>query len=739
MITAITTISLPASLSVPSTANCSSRTEHEIMSECNINRPHYTYTDGIQSSVYAIDSEAINPTSTILLAISFTLCIYLYRKARQIIEDFLANQTRTEVVPGFPSCPGAHWLVGHVMVLRGADPEAEVVRSKTKNWKRRTGSNCSSKQEEDGTVNINNGKATSKTRTSFVRGYKRVFCDYANPETGMSSFWVFNIPMISVLKGRDAKKIMRSSSYRRQTWLLNKHTQQFLGTSNLLSLMNKEWRYYRNAVHKSFTIGIVKQSRPYVYQIGNTLVDSLIRMKTKQQQEQKSLADDGSTSDDECGNSTINRPLPIGTAAATGIGSSDYGNIVKVLPLMKMATIDVFGLVALRSNGVDFGCTRNLELSPIASAFDDLTTEFTYRLKRPWNPMSFLYNIPTQANRDYQQKRNTIRTFISKQIAQTRLRIAKNKENGSGGDPPDYDVHYDLLTNLVTAADAEEVKARMAGDKNFNNKALGDIFMTLLFGGYDTTSIALTYALYLLAKNPSKRSKCRAEVDAVLGNYDKDGEMMLPPGPEEMPYTKAIMLESLRLFPSVPATTRTMEKTTTVGGDVNKDTDTSKIITLSKGQTVMLPIWSIHRSELNYPRPNDMIPERWVRRKRLKVVNTNNENNTKKKNSRYDSSTSLWEERPEDDNSNEKGESKDDEAIPPANREAFCSFAAGARNCVGKHLAIEESVILLACFVRKLSFELISEDYEVTPSIYAVVQQPNDDLPMRVRPRKFPG
>ena len=77
----------------------------------------------------------------------------------------------------------------------------------------------------------------------------------------------------------------------------------------------------------------------------------------------------------------------------------------------------------------------------------------------------------------------------------------------------------------------------------------------------------------------------------------------------------------------------------------------------------------------------------------------------------------------------------DDDFIPPANRDAFCVFAAGARNCVGKNLAIEESVILLACLVRKLSFELVSDTYEVSPSIHAVVQQPDDDLPMIVRPR----
>eukprot|EP00536_Pseudo-nitzschia_multiseries_P004381 jgi/Psemu1/237575/estExt_Genewise1.C_720096 len=208
--------------------------------------------------------------------------------------------------------------------------------------------------------------------------------------------------------------------------------------------------------------------------------------------------------------------------------------------------------------------------------------------------------------------------------------------------------------------------------------------MTLLFGGYDTTSISVTYALYLLAKNPSKRTKCLAEVDSTSAGGGKFSPPS-PPGLDELPYTKAVMLESLRLYPPVPATARNIEKPVTIAGDGGGCEAQQGAITLPEGQMVVLPIWSIQRSELNYSRPNDMIPERW--------------------------------------------------AIPPANRDAFCAFAAGARNCVGKKLAIEESVILLACLVHRLSFELVSEDYEVSPSIVAVVQQPDDYLPMKVRGR----
>jgi len=704
------------------------------------------------------DDGAIRRTTTVQLAILVAVAIYVYRKVCQRILDFREKMNRSEVVPGFPSNPNPHWLVGHMMVIRGA--EVAVVKKK-----KGKGKTTTSVEDED--------ENSTQVSTSFVRGYQQVYCDHSDPKTGMGSFWFFHIPAVSLLGGRDARKVMCSSSYRKTVWVLNKHTRQFLGQKTLLTLMKKEWRYYRNAVHKSFTSETVKQSRPFIYQIGNTLADSLLakiaQNELPNETEDESIGDDGS----EDGTVPSSNPLLTPTEV-------DTTGPIPILPLMKMATIDVFGLVALRSNGVDFGCTRNLQLSPIASAFDHLTTEYTVRIKRPWDPFSFLYTLPTKANREYRLKRSRIRNFISEQITQTRARIAQTQNSNENDDA--VKGQNDLLTNLITAADSEKAKAQQEEkvDDQAHDEALGDILMTLLFAGYDTTSISLTYALYLLAKNPTKKAKCLAEIDAVLGSDTDFGDAnrktigrALPPGPDDFPYTKATVLEALRIFPPAPSTLRTMEKPTTIGGDggggggrnsvgaggnrarisarpskINKTTTGSgkknKIVTLGEGQIVMLPIWSIQRSELNYPRPLEMIPERWVRRKR-KRRNACNDIYTSTETHSGKSKISLWEVRPEDDSHKEDSgndcinsdvDDDDDASIPPANRDAFVAFAAGARNCVGKNLAVEKSVILLVCLLHKLSFELVSETYEVSPMLHSVVQQPGDDLPMIIRPRQ---
>ena len=649
-------------------------------------------------------------TMALQLTIIITLGALVYRKICRIHKKI----NGTEAVPGFPSRPRPHWLVGHLMVLRGA--EMKVVKKK----RLKAGLRLRIEEEEE------EDEETTNTSLSFVQGYQRVYCDHADSETGMGSFWFFHVPCVSVLRGEDAKKVMCSSSFRKSIWIVNSHTKQLLGQNTLLALMGKEWRHYRSAVHKSFTSGVVKQSRPFVYQIGNTLTDALLS-KIKETEFSSAEVDDYSNGDDSSQDETIPSSSPLATSTKTSKISP-----VDILPLMKMATIDVFGLVALRGNGVDFGCTRNLELSPIASAFDTLTTEYSARLKRPWDPFSFLYSLPTKANRDYHRKQNMIRSFVAEQIAKTRARIS-NTDICEGQQDAKRE-QCDMLTNLIRAADSEMAQRQTKMSNKAHDEALGDVLMTLLFAGYDTTSIALTYALYLLAKNPNKKAKCLAEIDAVFASEKVSGET-LPPGPDEFPYTKGVILEALRLFPPAPSTSRTIEKPIKFKTTNSRNEDT--ILTLREGQMVMLPIWSIQRSELNYPRPNEMIPERWVRRKR-KLQNSCD----------CTSETSLWEVRPEDDSRDETTvqcdtvdatvdeEEEKDASIAPANRDAFCSFAAGARNCVGKNLAVEESVILLACLVHKLSFELVSENYEATPLLHAVVQQPDDNLPMIVRPRR---
>src|SRR5207245_1836205 len=68
--------------------------------------------------------------------------------------------------------------------------------------------------------------------------------------------------------------------------------------------------------------------------------------------------------------------------------------------------------------------------------------------------------------------------------------------------------HQDLLGMLLAARDE-------AGH-GMTDRQLRDEVMTLLLAGHDTTALALTWALLLLAQNPACLSRLEAEVDREL-------------------------------------------------------------------------------------------------------------------------------------------------------------------------------------------------------------------------------
>lgn len=459
----------------------------------------------------------------------------------------------------------------------------------------------------------------------FRLGQKTVLVDSAN-ENGMSSFWFLNTPAVSVLLGKDAKSILNASSYRHPISFLKIHNDVFLGPYALTALMGKEWKYYRTVVHRSFTPAALKGSQEAINVIGKTLAKSL-----------------------------LNACLADGTYQAP------------VLPMMKMATIDVFGLSAL---GVDFECCANLRPSSIACAFDYLTDEYTRRLSTPWDPSSRLYWLPTAANRRHKQERKLIRTFIAELVAE------KRHEN-----PSSDEKRNDLLTSLLKA------NAEKGGE--MSDAVLADTLMVLLFGGYDTTSITLAYALYLLASHPDVEEQCVAEIKSVLGNDDSLKD------PADLPYTRAVILETLRLYPAAPVTTRNLEKPLELRPGV----------VLPAGTMCYIAIWSIQRDPRNYPQPEEFRPDRWVRKTR-------------------DGTFVEW----------FPGDKDDAGDIPSANRDAFCAFSGGGRNCVGRVLAMQEAVTLLAFLLRDLKFECLP-DYELEPTLSSFVQKPSDDLPMSIKPR----
>jgi len=94
----------------------------------------------------------------------------------------------------------------------------------------------------------------------------------------------------------------------------------------------------------------------------------------------------------------------------------------------------------------------------------------------------------------------------------------------------------DLLSMLMLAEDED--------GQRMSDKQLHDEVMTIFIAGHETTALALTWALTLLAQSPGVEQKLHAELDTVL-----NGRLPTMVDLPNLPYAEMVIKETLRLYP----------------------------------------------------------------------------------------------------------------------------------------------------------------------------------------------
>lgn len=115
---------------------------------------------------------------------------------------------------------------------------------------------------------------------------------------------------------------------------------------------------------------------------------------------------------------------------------------------------------------------------------------------------------------------------------------------------------------------------------------------------HETTASALTWTCYLCAKYPEIQRKLRAEIHEAIPGHDAAITSDLL---ESMPYLNGVCEETLRLYPTVPATVRFAVNDTTVAG-----------YHVPKGTDFLLVPYAINRHSNFWENPHMIVPERWM-------------------------------------------------------------------------------------------------------------------------------
>ena len=204
---------------------------------------------------------------------------------------------------------------------------------------------------------------------------------------------------------------------------------------------------------------------------------------------------------------------------------------------------------------------------------------------------------------------------------------------------------------------------------NLSEAALRDEAMTLFLAGHETTALSLTYALRLLAQHAPEREAMMAELASVLGER-LPGVADLP----NLPYTRAVLDETLRLFPPAWGIGRQPREDVVVAG-----------VAIPRGTQVIVAPWVMHRDARFFAEPHRFWPERWL-------------------------------------------------SQPPPPRFAYMPFGAGPRVCIGSHFALAEAMLILAVMLQHVEPELLPEpELDLMPS---VTLRPRGPVLMRLSPRR---
>jgi len=208
------------------------------------------------------------------------------------------------------------------------------------------------------------------------------------------------------------------------------------------------------------------------------------------------------------------------------------------------------------------------------------------------------WNLPGAASMFKDQKEHEANLTLLNAVLDELLRNAMEEKDDLGNQE---DGHLSLLQYLVVTK-----------NEDVSTKQLRDDLMTLLIAGHETTAALLTWALHELMKPKNKETllKVRDEIDSVCGDRNFEFEDM-----QKLPLLKAVLLETLRLYPEPPLLIRRCEN----GDDAVPvgpccEGVVGDTISMLPGQDIFISTWSLQRSSLLWgENSNDFDPFRWDR------------------------------------------------------------------------------------------------------------------------------
>ncbi len=239
-----------------------------------------------------------------------------------------------------------------------------------------------------------------------------------------------------------------------------------------------------------------------------------------------------------------------------------------------------------------------------------------------------------------------------------------------------HDIVDNAIAKAANSANDHTLMGRLlsqlddSGSGSMTAVQIRNELIVLFMAGHDPTANTLAWAWYLISQCPEVEQRLHQEVDSVLASRSA-----IFADYEKLVYTRAIIDETLRLYPPFPLLAREAIEEDQIGKRG-----------IPKGSVMIVAPWLLHRHKLYWDKPDHFIPERFL----------------------------------------------PDAPVKP-DKFVYIPYSAGPRVCLAKFFGSVEATLCLAILARH--FRLTLPKGERVSHECRLTLRPKNNLPMQIVPR----
>jgi cytochrome P450 len=413
---------------------------------------------------------------------------------------------------------------------------------------------------------------------------------------GITSMWIGMTYYVIVMKPEFAELVLTSHFHRKADFI--SLITPFFGKG--LSIVRDEdhWRYHRKLLTPAFHFTILKQFSAIMQQNANLLIQTL-KMKVKDS-------------------------IPI-----------------DLHPLMMETSFDIMCETALGQDWMEEPAVR----SRFMHGIEEFGSIFLDRIFQPlmyWDTLFFLTRSGRRCADLAQYARDVSRRAVEIRKQEIITEEAATRANRDP-DPVTITEKKPLLDLLIS----EQIE----NPDNISMNEIVDEVTTFIAVGHETTGTAMTWAAYLLGRHPEIQEQVHEEImDLLTSGGDPHRRLSFEEIKCYLPFTEAVLFETLRFFPGPANVTKVMDQ------DVKLNDD----YTIRKGTSVVVDLMALHNDVNHWQQPEKFMPERFLHQRKRHPF-------------------------------------------------SFLPFSAGSRNCIGQKFALLEMKTVIVSLVRAFKMQSLDQ------------------------------